>query len=117
MAALACFTPESIAECEARKQELAERRALVLQGLEDIGLPVPVRPDGAFYVYIDVSSTGMDAMRFCQRALDEARVALTPGHDFGASDARRYVRLSYAASQDDLREGLARLKRFVSQTR
>lgn len=59
--------------------------------------------------------SGMDAMRFCQRALDEAHVALTPGHDFGITDARRYVRLSYAASQEDLREGIARLKRFVSQ--
>jgi aspartate/methionine/tyrosine aminotransferase len=115
MAALACFTPESIAECEARKQELAERRALVLQGLEQIGLPVPVRPDGAFYVYIDVSGTGMDAMRFCQRALDEAHVALTPGHDFGVSGASRCVRLSYAASKEDLREGITRLRRFLGQ--
>jgi aspartate/methionine/tyrosine aminotransferase len=113
MAALACFTPESIAVCEARRQELATRRALVLQGLADIGLPVPVRPDGAFYVYIDVSRTGLDAMHFCERALNEAHVALTPGHDFGASGAARHVRLSYAASQSDLQEGLARLKRFL----
>ncbi|MBA4110808.1 MAG: aminotransferase [Leptothrix sp. (in: Bacteria)] len=114
MAALACFTPESIAVCEARRQEFAERRTLVLQGLEDIGLPVPVRPDGAFYVYIDVSGTGLNAMRFCERALDETHVALTPGDDFGACGAAQHVRLSYAASQDDLREGLARLKRFVA---
>ncbi|MGH6646253.1 aminotransferase class I/II-fold pyridoxal phosphate-dependent enzyme [Aquabacterium sp.] len=114
MAALACFTPESIAACEARRQEFAARRALVLQGLDDIGLPVPVRPDGAFYVYIDVSGTGLDAMRFCEQALDEAHVALTPGYDFGACGAARHVRLSYAASQDDLHEGLRRLKRFVT---
>ncbi|CAH0350738.1 aminotransferase class I/II-fold pyridoxal phosphate-dependent enzyme [Aquabacterium sp. CECT 9606] len=114
MAALACFTPDSIAVCEARRHEFAERRALVLQGLEDIGLPVPVRPDGAFYVYIDVSGTGLDAMRFCERTLEEAHVALTPGDDFGACGAAQHVRLSYAASQDDLREGLARLKRFVA---
>jgi len=103
MAALACFTPESIAVCEARRQEFGARRALVLQGLEDIGLPVPVRPDGAFYVYIDVSGTGLDAMRFCERVLQEAHVALTPGDDFGTCGAARHVRLSYAASQDDLR--------------
>ncbi|MDI1259225.1 aminotransferase class I/II-fold pyridoxal phosphate-dependent enzyme [Aquabacterium sp.] len=114
MAALACFTPESIAVCEARKQEFAERRALVLQGLEQIGLPVPVPPDGAFYVYIDVSGTGLDAMQFCERALQEAHVALTPGHDFGVSGASRHVRLSYAASQADLHEGLHRLKRFMA---
>jgi len=114
MAALACFTPESIAVCEARRQELATRRALVLAGLQEIGLPVPVRPDGAFYVYIDVGGTGLDAMHFCERALNEAHVALTPGHDFGTQGGARYVRLSYAASQDDLTEGLARLKRFVA---
>lgn len=114
MAALACFTPESIAECEARRQELAQRRALVLQGLQDIGLPVPVKPDGAFYVYIDVSSTGLDSMRFCQQALQQAHVALTPGHDFGPWQASRHVRLSYATGSDDLREGLNRLKAFIA---
>jgi len=114
LAALACFTPESIAECEARRREFAARRALVLEGLAQAGLPVPVLPDGAFYVYIDVSHTGLDAMQFCQRALQEAHVALTPGYDFGQCSAASHVRLSYAASRDDLQEGLARLQRFVS---
>ena len=114
MAALACFTPASLAVCEARRQEFAARRALVLDGLASAGLQVPVQPDGAFYVYIDVSHTGLDAMRFCQRALNEAHVALTPGHDFGHCSAATHVRLSYAASREDLQEGLARLQRFVA---
>ncbi len=114
MAALACFTPESLAVCEARKREFAERRALVLQGLADIGLSVPVPPDGAFYVYIDVSPTGLDSMTFCERALQEAHVALTPGHDFGVCGGAAHVRLSYAASKEDLSEGLTRLQRFVA---
>ncbi len=113
MAALACFTPESLAVCEARRAEFAARRALVLQGLSAAGLRIPVLPDGAFYVYIDVSPTGLDAMQFCERALQEAHVALTPGYDFGPSSGGQHVRLSYAASQDELREGLARLARFV----
>jgi len=113
LAALACFTPESLAVCEARRAEFAKRRAIVLAGLRDIGLPVPVQPDGAFYAYIDVSRTGLDAMAFCQRALQEAHVALTPGHDFGVHGAGRHVRLSYAASRDDLSEGLARLGRWL----
>lgn len=114
LAALACFTPESLAVCEARKREFAERRALVLRGLKDIGLPVPVLPDGAFYVYIDVGQTGLDAMGFCERALQEAHVALTPGNDFGVNAAGRFVRLSYAASREDLSEGLSRLGRFMA---
>ena len=115
MAALACFTPESLAVCEARKAEFAARRALVLDGLAQAGLPVPVLPDGAFYIYIDVSQTGLDAMQFCQRALAEAHVALTPGYDFGPCSGAQHVRLSYAASREELQEGLQRLQRFVAK--
>jgi len=114
-AALACFTPESLAVCEARRAEFAARRALVLDGLARIGLPVPVPPDGAFYVYFKVAGTGLDSMRFCERALEEAHVALTPGLDFGHCGAEAHVRLSYAASRAELAEGLERLGRFMSR--
>ncbi|WP_333737544.1 pyridoxal phosphate-dependent aminotransferase [Streptomyces sp. IBSBF 2806] len=113
-AALACFSAESLAVCEGRRAEFAERRALVLDGLARIGLPVPVPPDGAFYVYFDVSGTGLTSWQFCERALQEAYVALTPGRDFGVHSAQTHVRLSYAASADELREGLARLGKFVA---
>ncbi len=113
-AALACFTPESLAECEARRVEFARRRARVLEGLAGIGLPVPVPPDGAFYVYFDISRTGLDSWQFCERALQQAHVALTPGRDFGHCSADTHVRLSYAASAADLDEGIARLGRFVA---
>lgn len=112
-AALSCFTPESISICESRRQELRHRRELALQGLESIGLSIPVKPDGAFYVYIDVSVTGLTAMEFCKRALAEAGVAVTPGGDFGQFDADRYVRLSYAVAESDLREGIKRLGKFM----
>ena len=112
-AALACFTPESLAVCEQRRMELLTRREIVLTGLAHAGLDVPVKPDGAFYVYFDVSSTGMDAWTFCERALEDVGVALTPGRDFAQATADTHVRLSYAASQADLREGLARLTEFV----
>ena len=112
-AALACFTPESLAECEARRQELLARRRIVIDGLKRIGLPVEVEPNGAFYAYFDISRTGLDAWTFCERALDEAHVALTPGRDFGAATADTHVRLSYAASREALTEGLERLGTFV----
>ena len=108
-AALACFTPASLAVCEERRVEFARRRELVLEGLAGIGLPVPVPPDGAFYVYFDVSGTGLTAWQFCERALDEMHVALTPGKDFGHTGAERYVRLSYAASAQQLAEAIRRL--------
>jgi aspartate/methionine/tyrosine aminotransferase len=113
-AALSCFTPASLAVCEERRVELAARRGIAIDGLARIGLPVPVPPDGAFYVYFDVSGTGMDSWEFCQRALAEAHVALTPGRDFGAGTAGTHVRLSYAASRAALHEGLDRLGVFLA---
>ncbi|NVK54227.1 MAG: pyridoxal phosphate-dependent aminotransferase [Alteromonadaceae bacterium] len=114
IAALACFTPDSLAICEARKASLLKRRKRVLDGLYDIGLKVPVAPNGAFYVYIDISDTGLTAMTFCQRLLDEQGVALTPGNDFGVTDADKYVRLSYATAESALTEGLSRIGMFVN---
>ena len=112
-AALSCFSPESLAVCEDRRREFVSRRQLVLDALTAMGLRVPVIPDGAFYVYIDVSDTGLGSWEFCERALTEAHVALTPGKDFGAATADDHVRLSYAASTADLTEGLRRLASFV----
>ena len=112
-AALTCFSPESLAVAEARRTEFRERRKLVLDGLAEIGLDVPVVPDGAFYVYIDVGSTGMTASEFCDRALTEAHVALTPGKDFGVAGAERFVRLSYSVGKSELAEGISRLARFT----
>jgi aspartate/methionine/tyrosine aminotransferase len=113
-AALACFTPQSLAVCEARRVELSQRRAQVLEGLARIGLPAPAPPDGAFYVYFDVSRTGLTSWEFCERALQEAHVALTPGGDFGLCGADAHVRLSYAAAPAQLEEGIARLGRFLA---
>lgn len=115
IAALAAFTPDSLAVCEQRRLELLERRAIVLDGLARIGLPVPVRPDGAFYAYVDVSRTGLDSFAFCRRALREAAVALTPGRDFGIRTADSHLRLSYAASRLVLHEGLLRLGEFMDR--
>jgi aspartate/methionine/tyrosine aminotransferase len=116
-AAVACFDPASLDICEQRRAGLADRRALVLQGLEAIGLDVPVVPDGAFYVYIDISATGLDAMAFCEQVLHEAHVALTPGYDFGRARAGEHVRLSYAAAEADLREALQRLGAVMPRLR
>ena len=116
-AALACFTPESLAVCEERRQELLARRRIVVSGLERIGLPLEVVPNGAFYAYFSVAGTGLDAWTFCERALAEAHVALTPGRDFGPATADTHVRLSYAASREALTEGLSRLGKFVASLR
>ena len=113
-AALECFTPKTLAVLDARREEFRSRRDIVLDGLAKIGLPVPVRPDGAFYAYMDVSGTGLDATRFCSRALNEAHIALTPGKDFGPATATSHVRFSYSVGRSQLREALDRLAGFVA---
>jgi len=113
LAALACFTPETLAVCEERRLELLARRAVLLDGIAALGLSVPVAPDGAFYVYADVSSMGLDAWEFCRRALEEAHVSITPGRDFGVATADTHVRFSYTASRADIAEALERLGRLL----
>jgi len=76
---------------------------------------VPVHPDGAFYVYIDVSPTGLCAMTFCERVLQEAHVALTPGNDFGEHQGKEFVRLSFASAESELEAGLHRLAMFMER--
>lgn len=112
-AALKCFTSSSLAVCESRRMTLVKRKDIVLNGLQQCGLNVPVVPDSAFYVYIDVSHTGLTAMDFCERVLQEAHVALTPSNDFGECGNQHFVRLSFASSEEDLRLGMERLAAFM----
>jgi len=109
-AALACFEPAAIAEYERRRGEFQRRRDVVLDGLDRIGLKVPVAPDGAFYAWADCSAFSPSSWDFCHGLLHSAHVALTPGRDFGPAAAERYLRLSYASSMAHLQEALARLQ-------
>jgi aspartate aminotransferase len=69
------------------------------------------KPQGAFYVFPDISSTGLDSLTFCEQLLEEAHVAAVPGIAFGA-DA--HIRLSYATDLETIRQGIARLRDFVT---
>ncbi len=112
-AALACFDPESQAEFERRRLIFQERRDYLLPELERLGLTVPVKPDGAFYIYADVSGLGMDSGEFSQRLLNEAGVVTVPGRDFGPAMADHMLRLSYATDLTRLREAVARIEGFL----
>ncbi len=112
-AALACFEPAVIDEYERRRAAFKARRDLVVPALNDMGLKVPVEPDGAFYAWIDCSACSADSWDFAHRLMREAQVALTPGRDFGRADPERWLRLSFASSEADLREALARLKALL----
>ncbi len=90
-----------------------ERRDLLLPELKRLGFSVPVQPGGAFYIYAGIERWGLDSMEFVQRALSEARVALTPGYDFGSYRAASHVRFSYANHLDQLKEGCRRLDSWL----
>ncbi|WP_111639142.1 aminotransferase class I/II-fold pyridoxal phosphate-dependent enzyme [Marinomonas shanghaiensis] len=113
-AAISAFEPDVLAECEARRQTLNARRLMLLAGLEAIGLPVVAPAHGAFYVYVDVSGVTQDAMAWCLALLEEEKVALTPGADFGIKDAHKYVRFAYTCDESRLQEALTRIARFIA---
>ncbi len=102
--------------CEAEVDEMTEafkqRREVVIESLKGIkGINVP-NPEGAFYVLMDVSETGMDDMTFAKRALEEARVHLIPGSLMEKGDG--LIRISYATSIDKIVEGCSRLKKWLN---
>jgi aspartate/methionine/tyrosine aminotransferase len=114
-AALACFEPEAIAEYEARRAEFRRRRDFIVPALQAMGLPVPVEPDGAFYVWFDCSSYSADSWDFCFELMRRAHVALTPGRDFGPAQAERFVRLSFACSMPQLQAAAERMARELQR--
>jgi aspartate/methionine/tyrosine aminotransferase len=88
-------------------------RALMLDGLPKAGFTKIAPPDGAFYVYADVSDLTDDSRAFAAEILERAGVAVTPGLDFDPLRGRHTLRFSYARSTEDIAEGLTRLKAFM----
>jgi aspartate/methionine/tyrosine aminotransferase len=107
--ALACFESKSIALFEQRRQAFQVRRDFLVQGLESIGLTVPAKPDGAFYIYADVSRFSNDSEQLVDVLLEQAGVALVPGIDFGPAHAKSKVRLAYTIGLDRLEEAVNRM--------
>ncbi|MGW9124120.1 aminotransferase class I/II-fold pyridoxal phosphate-dependent enzyme [Paenibacillus chitinolyticus] len=109
---------ESLRHGLAAKDEMVasynERRKLFVAGLNAIGLTCH-EPEGAFYAFPSIASTGMSSQQFALRLLEEAKVAVVPGHVFG-SGGEGFIRCSYAASLFDLEKGLERMGRFMRAT-
>ena len=117
-AALACFEAESIAEYERRRAEFKARRDYFIPALNQLGLSVPVEPDGAFYAWADCSQVcsklGIkDSWDFAFEVMQRAHVAITPGRDFGTAQTAQFVRFSTASSMAQLQESIARLKTMI----
>lgn len=89
----------------------------MLEGLPKAGFTRFAPPDGAFYVYADVSDLTSDSLAFAAEILEEAGVAVTPGLDFDPLRGGRTLRFSYARATEDIVEGLARLEAFMAARR
>ena len=111
-AALAAFNPETMAVMEAQRVTLQERRDFLVPALREAGFGVPRMPEGAFYVYAELPE-GLEAEAFCNTALDQYHVSITPGTDFGFHRAQEHVRITYAESLPRLQEGVRRLARAL----
>ncbi|MBN1487389.1 MAG: pyridoxal phosphate-dependent aminotransferase [Anaerolineae bacterium] len=98
-------------EIETMRQAFEKRRDLMYENVSQISGLRCAKPQGAFYVFPDITETGLDSLTFCQRLLEEEYVALVPGLAFGIDSC---VRLSYATDTDTINKGLARLSNFVS---
>ncbi|MFY0992240.1 pyridoxal phosphate-dependent aminotransferase [Halomonas sp. C05BenzN] len=114
-AALAAFTPECREILEARRRELGRRRDALLAGLARLGLAPSLPPQGAFYLWLDISRYSHDSQAFCQRLLEEENVAITPGIDFALSGGEHHVRIAFTTSIERLEEAVGRLERFLAR--
>ncbi|WP_325437251.1 pyridoxal phosphate-dependent aminotransferase [Pseudomonas nitroreducens] len=116
-AALACFEPATLAILEERREEFRRRRDYLLPALRELGFGIAVEPEGAFYLYADISAFGGDAFAFCQHFIETEHVAFTPGVDFGRYQASHHVRFAYTQSVERLQQAVERIARGLKTWR
>jgi aspartate/methionine/tyrosine aminotransferase len=116
-AALAAFHDDAIAIFEERRHEFRRRRDFLVPALRDLGFTVPVLPDGAFYVYADITQVphqhAHDSSAFGMAVLRDALVAIVPGDDFGFAAPKQHVRFSYATKYERIEQAVDRLARLL----
>ncbi|MCW1958963.1 MAG: pyridoxal phosphate-dependent aminotransferase [Mycobacterium sp.] len=114
-AALAAFTPEAISEAQGHLDHYAANRDTLISGLHQLGLARLAPPDGAFYVYADVSDFTTDSLTFCEKLLADTGLAIAPGIDFDTVEGNSFVRLSFAGPASDIHEALRRLGPWLAR--
>lgn len=111
--AIACFEQESIALFEERRLAFQARRDFLVPALEALGIKVPVKPDGAFYIYGDISAHSQDSSIFSASLLHGAGVAAVAGLDFGPAHASNTMRFAYTTNLERLQEAVHRMKNYL----
>jgi aspartate aminotransferase len=95
---------------EQMRLAFAERRQIMLQRLNAIPGLSCAKPDGAFYLFVNISKSGLNSLEFCDKLLEDQQVAAIPAIAFGADD---HIRLSYATDMTSIEKGMDRLDKFV----
>lgn len=114
-AAIAAFATETQIELERRRVELAMRRDFLYEGLLRLGFDIPIKPEGAFYIYANVAAFTDNSWQFALDLLEEEGVAVTPGKDFGEYHADYSLRFAYTLPIDKMSVALQRLQRFINR--
>ena len=96
-------------ELEGHLQTYARNRELLLAALPDMGLSRIAPPDGAFYIYADISEFTDDSLEFCQQLLRDTGVATAPGIDFDPVLGNRFMRISFAVSTPEVEDAIRRI--------
>ena len=95
---------------EKMRQAFAQRRQVIFELLDAVPGISCIKPDGAFYMFVNISKTGMNSLEFCDALLEQQQVAVIPGIAFGADD---HIRLSYATDLGTIKKAVERLDKFV----
>jgi len=95
---------------EKMRQAFAQRRQVIFELLDAVPGISCIKPDGAFYMFVNISKTGMNSLEFCDAFLEQQQVAVIPGIAFGADD---HIRLSYATDLGTIKKAVERLDKFV----
>lgn len=113
-AAIAALSdPSCEEEVRAMVHTYATRRQTLIAGIRRLGFKLEYEPRGAFYVFADISAYSQDGYAFAYRMLKEARVAATPGIDFGRNETHHFLRFSYTVDGSRIEEGLSRIAAWL----
>jgi aspartate/methionine/tyrosine aminotransferase len=109
LGALGAFDYEFLREY---REEYRRRRDFLYDGLKKL-FPIDAKPEGAFYIWADISEYSDDSLAFCEELLENTHVAVTPGADFGSNNTSNHIRFAYTRSEQHMAEGLRRLELYL----
>ena len=111
--ALRVLDKDALAQLEARRHTFELRRNTLVKAMQKANFTLKTIPQGAFYLYWDVSEFTDDAETFCSELLQKTGVAITPGKDFGDYQSNHHVRIAYTTTEERLIEAVDRIKQFI----